>query len=118
MAITTPIHVFDCRLKEDYGSLPSYFETGLVKPQFTTIMPSTITSPTTSKKGRNENDNSLQQHTNEDEQPHHYHAYLCECYAEFCQLMGSKSTYTPDDHHAPTTLDRIPSRPPPEYCVD
>ncbi|KAI8081460.1 uncharacterized protein BX664DRAFT_194304 [Halteromyces radiatus] len=51
VVVSTPIHVFDCRLKEDYGSLPSYFETGLVKPRFTTIMPTETGSSSVKQKG-------------------------------------------------------------------
>ncbi|ORX62240.1 hypothetical protein DM01DRAFT_1298864 [Hesseltinella vesiculosa] len=59
-----PLTVFDCRLKEDYSHLPSYFETGLVESPFTTIMPG--------------------------DQPRH-HAFLCPCYHEFCRQMEQTS---------------------------
>ncbi|ORZ09172.1 hypothetical protein BCR42DRAFT_121397 [Absidia repens] len=118
MAISTPIHVFNCRLKEDYGSLPSYFETGVVKPQFTTIMPATETTKTTALSPPPSppalKTSKMHQIATPIDQ-RQYHAYLCECYFEFCQLMEVASHQS---GHPASSLERIPSIPPPDYYVD
>ncbi|CAO3599646.1 unnamed protein product [Absidia cylindrospora] len=118
MAISTPIHVFNCRLKEDYGSLPSYFETGVVKPQFTTIMPAAETTKTTALSPPPSPPASKTSKVRQIATPldqHQYHAYLCECYYEFCQLMETASHQS---NHPASSLERIPSIPPPDYYVD
>ncbi|KAI8333628.1 hypothetical protein BC941DRAFT_380083 [Chlamydoabsidia padenii] len=115
ISITTPIHVFDCRLKEDYGSLPSYFETGPVKPRFTTIMPTVSLPP--SPPGSNKKERNGKEFNQQVKEPQH-HAYLCECYMDFCQLMEMGHSSSLQGDHVMTTLERIPSKPPPDYCLD
>ncbi|KAI9299713.1 hypothetical protein BJ944DRAFT_44749, partial [Cunninghamella echinulata] len=137
MDVETPMTIFDCRLKEDYGHLPSYFETGTVKPSFTTTMPMDLLSTAKEKElqaNSNNNDGEDQQQQldyhkkkkkEEDKKPSSKskskssipYAYLCECYYEFCQLMeintknNHETTIISDD----ASLQKIPSIPPPDY---
>ncbi|EIE79447.1 hypothetical protein RO3G_04152 [Rhizopus delemar RA 99-880] len=97
--LDSAITVFDCRLREDYGRLPSYFELG-VKP----------TEMKQLKKPR-----STIQNVAEPNQPR---PYFCPCYFTFCEQveLASQSLYLST---APTMLllDRIPSIPPPDYSA-
>ncbi|KAI8389368.1 hypothetical protein BD560DRAFT_381416 [Blakeslea trispora] len=98
ITLDTPITVFDCRLKEDYGKLPSYFELG-VKPS-TSSMNKKITKT---------------KFTTTMDKPSQPHPYLCACYHAFCREMelASESLYLSSP--AMPLLDRIPSIPPPDY---
>ncbi|CAO3622209.1 unnamed protein product [Cunninghamella blakesleeana] len=133
MDVEIPMIIFDCRLKEDYGHLPSYFETGIVKPSFTTTMPIHIQSSTSSIE--NDKKNELQDNSNdyyyyynnndskkkkkeEEKKPKSIpYAYLCDCYYEFCKLMEIDANH--HHHHHNTllepSLEKIPSIPPPDY---
>ncbi|KAG2235610.1 hypothetical protein BDF21DRAFT_411592 [Thamnidium elegans] len=96
------VTVFDCRLKEDYGRLPSYFELGV--------------KPTTFHKGKKENIKI----TKVDEPKNQPSPYLCSCYYTFCQEMelASQALYSiKDDSTIMPLLDRIPSIPPPDYSA-
>ncbi|KAI7902481.1 uncharacterized protein BX663DRAFT_511205 [Cokeromyces recurvatus] len=100
----TPITVFDCRLKEDYGKLPSYFELG-VKP----------TIQATNKKKQDIHHHTA---TTTMDKPNRPHPYLCSCYYAFCREMelASKALYlSTETTPAMPLLDRIPSIPPPDY---
>lgn len=139
-----PINVFDCRLKEDFGRLPSYFElpqsnTNLAanglsekgrRMAVTTASASTTTSPPSSMPTTP----TIQQ----DEEPSHHlssrksscsieaHVFLCPCYFAFRRQVERASEvqlYSPPASSASTmdgasTLDRIPSKPPPDYYVN
>ncbi|KAI9256644.1 hypothetical protein BDA99DRAFT_441864 [Phascolomyces articulosus] len=115
-----PISVFDCRLKEDFGRLPSYFDLGIV--------PRPLTKPKNhkhkhgkEKKNANALMSSDQRGIPEIDKPHiPPHTFLCSCYHEFALQMQYASqtpflvTTTPEHEHP--QLERIPSRPPPEYA--
>ncbi|KAI8083401.1 uncharacterized protein B0P05DRAFT_537150 [Gilbertella persicaria] len=99
--LDTPITVFDCRLKEDYGKLPSYFELG-VKPSLKTDKKSSKIKVTTTTMDK----------------PSQPHPYLCSCYYAFCREMelASEALYlSTESAPAIPLLDRIPSIPPPDY---
>ena len=100
ITLGSPITVFDCRLKEDYGRLPSYFELGV------TAVPSSKTS---------KNDKIKLKKTNRTNQPEPYH---CACYHAFCEEMelASQALYNTTGNAMPL-LDRIPSKPPPDYAA-
>ncbi|KAI8071809.1 hypothetical protein BC940DRAFT_293793 [Gongronella butleri] len=85
-----PMIVFDCRLKEDYSHLPSYFETGLVEAPFTTIMPAGNTHGAIDQQRRRRR----------------HHAYLCPCYHEFRRQMEQANA---------ALAATVPTIPPPDY---
>lgn len=102
--LDTPITVYDCRLKEDYGKLPSYFELG-VKPSSLVKKKTKYFSPAT---------------TTTMDKPNQPHPYLCSCYYTFCKEMelASESLYlSTETTPAMPLLDRIPSIPPPDYAA-
>ncbi|KAI9282292.1 hypothetical protein BY458DRAFT_497758 [Sporodiniella umbellata] len=92
MVFDTSITVFDCRLKEDYGQLPSYFELG-VKP----------TEMNQSKK----NVSTVQSLT----EPNRPRPYFCPCYYKFCSQveLATQSLFEPQIF--------FPSIPPPDYSA-
>ncbi|KAI7863466.1 hypothetical protein BDF14DRAFT_1843395 [Spinellus fusiger] len=104
--LETLITVFDCRLKEDYTRLPSYFELGVGPPDL-----DTFSKPKNGNKTKSEVsvlppiESILKANV-----------FYCPCYFEFCnQLeMASHTLYLPHDLSLPI-LDRAPSRPPPDY---
>ena len=110
-----PITVFDCRLKEDFGRLPSYFDLG------------TVPRPMSKKDKKVKHSKDKVAMVNQGEIPEidkpHIppHTFLCACYHDFAMQMQYASqapylvTTTPEYEHE-NQLDRIPSRPPPEYA--
>ncbi|KAI9340115.1 hypothetical protein BD770DRAFT_330800 [Pilaira anomala] len=97
------ITVFDCRLKEDYGRLPSYFELGV--------------KPTTIPKGKKNDKIKITKMKQPKKKPS---PYLCSCYYTFCKEMelASQALYSiKDDSTIMPLLDRIPSIPPPDYSA-
>ncbi|KAI8637930.1 hypothetical protein BD408DRAFT_423784 [Parasitella parasitica] len=108
ITLDSPITVFDCRLKEDYGRLPSYHELG-VKPSLAINNPS-------GKKSKYKAQSTM---TTMDK-PNQPHPYLCACYHAFCREMelASQALYLPTESApAMPLLDRIPSIPPPDYAA-
>ncbi|CEP07835.1 hypothetical protein [Parasitella parasitica] len=108
ITLDTPITVFDCRLKEDYGRLPSYHELG-VKPALAVNNPS-------GKKSKYK----VQSTITTMDKPNQPHPYLCACYHAFCREMelASQALYLPTESApAMPLLDRIPSIPPPDYAA-
>lgn len=103
ISLDSTITVFDCRLKEDYGRLPSYSELG-VKP---TII-----------KEKKQDKIKLTRMDKPKNQPRRY---LCPCYDTFSSEMelASQELYLPatDKLPAMALLDRIPSIPPPDYTA-
>jgi hypothetical protein len=102
--LDTPITVYDCRLKEDYGKLPSYFELG--------VKPSRLNH---TKKALLITNNSRMM-----DKPNQPHPYLCSCYYAFCREMelASEALYlSTETTPAMPLLDRIPSIPPPDYTA-
>lgn len=89
----TAITVFDCRLKEDYGRLPSYFELGVKPTEMSQFK----------KKPR------LTQNVAEPNQPR---PYFCPCYFTFCNQveLASQSLFVPH-------ILLPPSIPPPDYSA-
>lgn len=107
ITLDTPIMVFDCRLKEDYGRLPSYFELG-VKPS--------VAVNATDKKSKFKGAPT----TTTMDKPNQPHPYLCSCYYAFCREMelASQALYlSTESAPAMPLLDRIPSIPPPDYAA-
>ncbi|KAI7850578.1 hypothetical protein BDC45DRAFT_539066 [Circinella umbellata] len=108
-----PISVFDCRLKEDFGRLPSYFDLGTV--------PRLITKPKSKHKHKEKKTAVLDQSgIPEIDKPHiPPHTFLCSCYHDFALQMqyASQAPFlvTTTAEHEHPRLERIPSRPPPEY---
>ncbi|KAI9279868.1 hypothetical protein BY458DRAFT_501894 [Sporodiniella umbellata] len=112
--LETPITIFDCRLKEDYGRLPSYSELNVG------------TNPSHGDdKGKMvqeviEQDLMLQCRPDSDEQipSTEPQPQLCPCYFKFRRQMEMASQFqlfTNDQNVNNNTLERIPSIPPPEY---
>jgi hypothetical protein len=107
ITLDTPITVFDCRLKEDYGRLPSYFELG-VKPS--------VSANAIGKKSKIK----VAPTTTTMDKPNQPHPYLCACYHAFCREMelASQALYlSTESAPAMPLLDRIPSIPPPDYAA-
>ncbi|KAG0169881.1 hypothetical protein DFQ28_002794 [Apophysomyces sp. BC1034] len=105
IVLETPMIVFDCRLKEDYGRLPSYFELGMKPPDPTTL--------SNSKKGNQQKSDDPPPAVDKPNKPRAHH---CPCYYEFLKTMELASqTLLLQDLPMPT-LDRIPSKPPPDYA--
>ncbi|KAL0094138.1 hypothetical protein F4703DRAFT_1816871 [Phycomyces blakesleeanus] len=103
--LETPITVFDCRLKEDYSRLPSYFELGVKPPDINTMLKS--------KNGLASNDSSSQSVPLKVDRTK---TYYCPCYFDFCRQLelASQCLHLPYDQSLPI-LDRVPSKPPPDY---
>ncbi|KAI8092698.1 uncharacterized protein BX664DRAFT_327924 [Halteromyces radiatus] len=137
----SPITVFDCRLKEDFGRLPSYFEL----PQHNTnanglsekgrrmpvnngdsTTPSAPGSPIIIQQDEPYNSSSRRSSCSIEA-----HVFLCPCYFAFRRQVERASEvqlYAPSSLSSPSTstslvtdgttaLDRIPSKPPPDYYV-
>jgi hypothetical protein len=134
-----PITVFDCRLKEDFGRLPSYFELPQHSSAIATNglsekgqrMPATSVSsaatspsssmPTTPTIQQDEPDLSSRRSSCSIEA----HVFLCPCYFAFRRQVERASEvqlYSPpppaSEMNGSSSLDRIPSKPPPDYYVD
>ncbi|KAI9322331.1 hypothetical protein BX666DRAFT_1893920 [Dichotomocladium elegans] len=104
-----PISVFDCRLKEDFGRLPSYFELG-VTPQLPQAVEGAI-----SKKKKKKTSKTKWPARPEIDLPHQDpHTYLCDCYHDFARQMQYASQ-TPFLVTSNLPLERVPSLPPPRY---
>ncbi|KAI8377953.1 uncharacterized protein BYT42DRAFT_572307 [Radiomyces spectabilis] len=108
--LDTPITVFDCRLKEDYGRLPSYFELSDKRVS----VPLTMDGAKRKKGGFSPSDGKRVISTDKDDRPH---AFYCDCYREFSKQMelASQPLFFPEPTPFLPTLDRMPSRPPPDY---
>jgi hypothetical protein len=107
--LDTPIIVFDCRLKEDYGRLPSYSELGTKFSETTEYPSDKQEMKIKHKKG------TIPLSMDKPSVPH---PYLCPCYHAFCREMelASQALYLPAEAApAMPLLDRIPSIPPPDY---
>ncbi|RCH80500.1 hypothetical protein CU097_000288, partial [Rhizopus azygosporus] len=96
ITLDSPITVFDCRLKEDYGRLPSYNEIGIKPTEIDKKIP------------KNKNDDVKM----DQPQPH---PYLCSCYYTFCKDMelASQSLYL----STKTATPLIDQQPPPAYSI-
>ena len=108
ITLDSAITVFDCRLKEDYGRLPSYHELG--------VKPSLTVNNTSNKKSKYK----VQSTVTTMDKPNQPHPYLCSCYHAFCREMelASQALYLPTESApAMPLLDRIPSIPPPDYAA-
>ncbi|EPB86151.1 hypothetical protein HMPREF1544_07053 [Mucor circinelloides 1006PhL] len=108
ITLESAITVFDCRLKEDYGKLPSYHELG--------VKPSLTVNSTSNKKSKYK----VQSTVTTMDKPNQPHPYLCACYHAFCREMelASQALYLPTESApAMPLLDRIPSIPPPDYAA-
>ncbi|KAI8991492.1 hypothetical protein BDF20DRAFT_844958 [Mycotypha africana] len=124
ITLDTPITVFDCRLKEDYGRLPSYFELG-VKPSVQQQQALNANNKKKSKLYYSQNNNSghRQQQLSAatmDKPDSRPHPFLCDCYYAFCKEMemASQALYlSTENAPAMPLLDRIPSIPPPDYAA-
>ncbi|KAG2229021.1 hypothetical protein BDF21DRAFT_384745 [Thamnidium elegans] len=111
--LETPVTIFDCRLKEDYGRLPSYSELN-------------VTAHPTHGDDKNkmlpemlEQDLMLQCMPDSDEQipSAEPQPQLCPCYFKFRRQMEMASQaqlLTANSINSPA-LERIPSIPPPDY---
>ncbi|CDH53796.1 hypothetical protein RO3G_04152 [Lichtheimia corymbifera JMRC:FSU:9682] len=97
-----PITVFDCRLKEDFGRLPSYFELG-VTPRQAAL-----------HEGKKKKEKSKWAQPEIDKPNELPHTYLCDCYHDFARQMQYASQ-TPFLVTSNLPLERVPSLPPPEY---
>lgn len=122
-----PVTVFDCRLKEDFGRLPSYFDIDNTNQvlsssdnvaetnepgdvQFSNI--SSLSTPSSPTQGPPVDKPYIPPHT-----------FLCPCYYAFAEQMQRASqhpylvTSTTASGNGDTTSDlgNIPSIPPPEY---
>ncbi|KAI9020840.1 hypothetical protein CLU79DRAFT_754020 [Phycomyces nitens] len=99
--LETPITVFDCRLKEDYSRLPSYFELGVKPPEINTLQKSK-NGPSPGQSTPLKVDRTK--------------IFYCPCYFDFCRQLelASQCLHLPYDQSLPI-LDRIPSKPPPDY---
>ncbi|KAF7727967.1 hypothetical protein EC973_006855 [Apophysomyces ossiformis] len=105
IVLETPIIAFDCRLKEDYGRLPSYFELGMKVPDFGTL--------SKTKKGNLQKSDDPSPVVGKHTKPRAYH---CPCYYDFLKAMELASqTLLLQDSPMPM-LERAPSKPPPEYA--
>ncbi|CAO3591938.1 unnamed protein product [Absidia cylindrospora] len=125
-----PITVFDCRLKEDFGRLPSYFElpsqhNGTTHPTNAGFfekgqrIPETTTSPIIQQ---DEPRTSLLRRGSCSIEAH---VFLCPCYFAFrrqveraSEAQQSYSPTNPMDAASSSSLECVPSRPPPDYYVD
>ncbi|KAI9490058.1 hypothetical protein BDB00DRAFT_567794 [Zychaea mexicana] len=108
-----PISVFDCRLKEDFGRLPSYFDLGSV--------PRNIPKKPKHKHSKEKAVLASERGMPEIDKPHiPPHTFLCSCYHDFALQMqyASQAPFlvTTTLEHEHQQLERIPSRPPPEYA--
>lgn len=109
--LETPVTVFDCRLKEDYGRLPSYSELN-------------VTAHPTHGDDKNkmlpelmEPDFMLQCMPDSDEQmpSSEPQPQLCPCYFKFRRQMEMASQAQLLMANNTAALERVPSIPPPEY---
>lgn len=110
--LETPITVFDCRLKEDYGRLPSYSELNMSanpahgddKTKMVDMM---------------EQDLMLQCMPDSDTQipSNEPQPQLCPCYFKFRRQMemASQAQLLAANNDTVHSLERVPSRPPPDY---
>ncbi|KAL0089160.1 hypothetical protein F4703DRAFT_1839684 [Phycomyces blakesleeanus] len=110
------IGVFDCRLKEDYGQLPSYADLG--------ISTNNIPLPSDSKSANNNTDRlakASRHHKIKMDQtkPGVPAPHLCTCYFRFQEQLRLASEapvlHAPTIVNPITELDSTPSKPPPEY---
>lgn len=110
--LETPVTVFDCRLKEDYGRLPSYSELNVTTAPIhgddkNKMLPDMI-----------EQDLMLQCIPDSDQQmpSNEPQPQLCPCYFKFRRQMdmASQAQLLSTANNSPT-LERIPSIPPPDY---
>lgn len=110
--LETPVTIFDCRLKEDYGRLPSYSELNVTVNQAhgddkNRLLPDMI-----------EQDLMLQCIPDSDRQmpSSEPQPQLCPCYFKFRRQMemASQAQLLTANSSTPT-LERIPSIPPPDY---
>lgn len=125
ITLDSPITVFDCRLKEDYGKLPSYHELG-VKPSMSSYSYNDDKGSFFGGSNKNNKQSSVKitprvEEATTGQQPK---PYLCSCYYAFCREMelASQALYLPSASSSSSTpamplLDRIPSIPPPDYAA-
>ncbi|KAI7869593.1 uncharacterized protein EV154DRAFT_128800 [Mucor mucedo] len=109
--LETPVTIFDCRLKEDYGRLPSYSELN-------------VTAHPTHGDDKNkmlpdlvDRDFMLQCMPDSDEQmpSSEPQPQLCPCYFKFRRQMEMASQAQLLMANNTASLERIPSIPPPDY---
>ncbi|ORX56968.1 hypothetical protein DM01DRAFT_1382359 [Hesseltinella vesiculosa] len=112
-----PIDVYDCRLKEDFGRLPSYCEIPHASPDPCLTSSSGKQAPLVASSSE---PSHLQPDTFAAGKPNDVEAYvfLCPCYFAFRRQVERASQVQLD--HPPTSIDpspihRIPSQPPPDY---
>ncbi|KAI7897669.1 uncharacterized protein BX663DRAFT_565332 [Cokeromyces recurvatus] len=110
--LETPVTIFDCRLKEDYGRLPSYSELNV------TAHP-THGDDKTKMADMLEQDLMLQCMPNSDQQipSNEPQPQLCPCYFKFRRQMemASQAQLLAANNDSTYALERIPSIPPPDY---
>ncbi|KAF1805512.1 hypothetical protein V8B55DRAFT_1490846 [Mucor lusitanicus] len=113
--LETPVTIFDCRLKEDYGRLPSYSELNV------TAHPAHGDDKNKMLPEMLEQDLMLQCMPDSDQQmpSNEPQPQLCPCYFKFRRQMEMASQaqlLTANSNNSSTTaLERIPSIPPPDY---
>lgn len=109
--LETPVTIFDCRLKEDYGRLPSYSELNV------TAHPAHGDDKNKMLPDLVDRDFMLQCMPDSDEQipSSEPQPQLCPCYFKFRRQMemASQAQLLMANHTA--SLERIPSMPPPDY---
>lgn len=113
--LETPVTIFDCRLKEDYGRLPSYSELNV------TAHPTHGDDKNKMLPDMLEQDLMLQCMPDSDEQmpSSEPQPQLCPCYFKFRRQMEMASQAqlltANSGVNSPALLERIPSIPPPDY---
>ncbi|KAI9481350.1 MAG: hypothetical protein EXX96DRAFT_600763 [Benjaminiella poitrasii] len=112
--LETPITIFDCRLKEDYGRLPSYSELNV------TAHPTHGDDKNKMMADMMEQDLMLQCMPDSDQQrpSNEPQPQLCPCYFKFRRQMEMASQaqlLAANNNETTYALERIPSIPPPDY---
>lgn len=105
--LETPITVFDCRLKEDYGRLPSYSELNVTATH--------LAHGDDKSKMMMEQDMIVQRDANNAALINEPQPQLCPCYFKFRRQMDMASQAQLTDNECSHSLEKIPSIPPPDY---
>ncbi|KAG0177263.1 hypothetical protein DFQ29_005040, partial [Apophysomyces sp. BC1021] len=107
--LEVPVGVFDCRLKEDFGRLPSYYELASQSDS----LPSAACEILDRKQMPRTSPKSVHVDMPANFDPH---VFLCPCYYAFrqeMQLAAEAEVLSHTGHDS--LLQRIPSKPPPDY---
>ncbi|KAI8877922.1 hypothetical protein K501DRAFT_229415, partial [Backusella circina FSU 941] len=112
--LETPITVFDCRLKEDYGRLPSYSELNVTAhpthgDDKSKMLPDMLMEQDLMLQCMPDSDIQI---PSSEPQPQ-----LCPCYFKFRRQMemASQAQLLANASSNTTMLERVPSLPPPDY---